>query len=117
MQPPPCTLTVSMNTASQIEQKLIETFEPSHLEVIDESHRHNVPPGAESHFKLIVVTEQVSGQTLIARHRSINKLLAEELQSGVHALALHTHTPDEWERKNASVPASPPCLGGDGGRP
>jgi BolA protein len=37
--------------------------------------------------------------------------LAAELQSGVHALALHTYLPDEWKKQH-SVPSSPNCLGG-----
>ncbi|MEM7292737.1 MAG: BolA/IbaG family iron-sulfur metabolism protein [Pseudomonadota bacterium] len=105
-----------MNTATRIKDKIHTALSPVHLEVIDESHRHNVPSGAESHFKLIIVTEHFSDLALLARHRSVNKLLADELQSGVHALALHTHTPEEWSRKNATVAPSPPCLGGDKNR-
>ena len=35
----------------QIEEKLRAAFEPVFLEVVDESYRHNVPAGSESHFK------------------------------------------------------------------
>jgi hypothetical protein len=57
---------------------------------------------------------QFQGEGLVNRHRAVNKILAEELAGGVHALALHTMTPDEWFNKNGRSPDSPPCLGGDG---
>lgn len=96
----------------EIEQKLIESFSPMHVEVIDESHTHNVPDGSESHFKVTLVSEQFNGKMLIARHREVNSTLKEELENGIHALALHTMTPQEWFDKGGVAPASPPCLGG-----
>jgi len=44
---------------------------------------------------------------LIDRHRFINKLFADELKH-IHALAMHTYTPIEWEKRN-SAPDSPEC--------
>lgn len=101
-----------MSTRHTIERKLSQALAPMHLEVIDESHMHNVPPGAESHFKVLVVSEAFAGQSLIARHRRVNAALQEELQSGLHALALHTWTPTEWFEKGGLVPDSPECMGG-----
>jgi len=95
-----------------IEKNLRDNLAPMHLEVEDESHMHNVPDGAESHFKVTVVSEHFAGKMLVARHREINKLLAEEFNQGLHALALHTMTPEEWFKKGGSSPDSPPCLGG-----
>ena len=95
-----------------IKQKLESAFSPLHLEVINESHMHNVPEGSESHFKIVLVSDAFKGERLINRHRQVNKLLADELQGGVHALALHTQTPEEWFDKGGETPDSPPCLGG-----
>jgi len=100
-----------MSIEDDIIEKLQTTLKPSHLEVINESDNHNVPPGSESHFKVVAVSDEFIGKMLVARHRIINKALAEELEGPVHALALHTMTPDEWAEK-ASAPESPPCLGG-----
>lgn len=91
--------------------KLTETFEPSHLEVHNESHQHNVPPGSESHFKVVLVCEAFNGKRQVQRHQSIYAALSEELAGPVHALALHTYSPDEWGETQA-VPGSPACLGG-----
>jgi BolA protein len=103
-----------MNRYDLITQKLSDVFHPFHLEVIDESHNHNVPEGSESHFKVTLVCKEFNGQSLVQRHRAVNKTLADELANGIHALALHTMTPDEWFEKNGHSPESPPCLGGDG---
>lgn len=101
-----------MNTADKINDILVDALAPVRLDVINESHMHNVPPGSESHFKLVVVSQEFEGLNLIARHRTINKLLAEQLQNGIHALSMHTHTPEEWDAKGGQVPESPPCMGG-----
>jgi BolA protein len=104
-----------MNVETEITDKLNSGLEPQHLEVINESHMHNVPPGSESHFKIVAVSDQFEGKMLIARHRMINQLLADELAGPIHALALHTMTPAEWAEKGATAPQSPPCMGGGKG--
>jgi BolA protein len=100
-----------MTMQSRIEQRLQETFAPLHLEVVNESHMHNVPDGSESHFKVTLVSDQFDGQMLIKRHRAVNQALSAEMDA-IHALALHTMTPEEWFAKGGQSPESPPCLGG-----
>ena len=95
-----------------IKQQLIESFLPVHIEVIDESHSHNVPEGSESHFKVTLVSEHFAGKPLIKRHREVNAALKSEFDQGMHALALHTMSPEEWFAKGGTAPESPPCLGG-----
>ena len=85
-----------MATQATIKDKLNDYLNPMHLEVINESHMHNVPPGSESHFKVTVVSDKFEGRMLLNRHRMINEALAEELKGRIHALAIHTLTPDEW---------------------
>lgn len=101
-----------MSTQATIEKKLNERLEVVHLEVVNESNMHNVPPGSESHFKVTVVSEQFEGKLLVTRHRMINEILAEQLAGPVHALALHTLTPEEWFETAGKSPDSPPCHGG-----
>ena len=101
-----------MSVQAGIEQKLQKRFNPRFMEVLNESNNHNVPPGSESHFKVVLVSDEFNGKTLVARHRLINQELSEELQSKIHALALHTFTDSEWKEKQATAPESPPCLGG-----
>lgn len=101
-----------MKIQTSIEEKISQSLKPIHLEVLNESNNHNVPPGSESHFKITVVSEEFDGKMLIARHRVINQILAEELAGQIHALSMHTYTPEEWSEKNEQAPQSPPCLGG-----
>ena len=95
-----------------IEQKLSDALPLDHLEVVNESGNHNVPAGSESHFKVVLVSAAFDGQRLVQRHRTINKILAEELKNHIHALAIHTYTASEWRDKHGEAPMSPPCLGG-----
>ncbi|TCV94402.1 BolA protein family transcriptional regulator [Biostraticola tofi] len=95
----------------QIEAKLRAEFDPLYLEVTDESYRHNVPAGSESHFKVVLVSDRFAGERFLSRHRAIYATLSEELSGQVHALALHTYTIKEWEGLQDTVPVSPPCRG------
>lgn len=100
-----------MTMHEHIEAKLTAAFSPTHLDVVDESHRHNVPKGAESHFKVVIVSEKFSGERLIGRHRQIYSVLSDALAGSVHALALHTYTAQEWDDLQDKQRASPPCMG------
>jgi BolA protein len=101
-----------MNRKQRIEDKLKDSLSSIvHLDVVDESYMHAVPAGAESHFKLLVVSDTFENSPVIERHRLLNQILADELQTGLHALTLHTWTPDEWHTKGGA-PESPPCMGG-----
>jgi BolA protein len=83
----------------RITKKLTHALSPLALDVIDESHRHaghgGHHPEGESHFKVEVVSEAFAGKSLVERHRIVNSLLAEELSSRVHALAISAKTPEE----------------------
>lgn len=96
---------------NQIHTRLTQTFQPIHLDIVNESYMHSVPAGAETHFKVTLVSPLFDGKRQVQRHQAIYACLAEELGSGVHALALHTFSPAEWQM-NGQVPASPQCLGG-----
>ena len=99
-----------MSVAQSIIEHLTASLSPTHLEVINESHNHHVPPNSETHFKVIITSEFFEGKRLLARHRAVNEALAPEFASGLHALSMHTYSPDEWAAEVA-VPDSPKCKG------
>ena len=102
-----------MRMQENISQALQSVFTPLHLEVEDESHTHNVPDDNQSHFKVTLVSDRFEGKPLIARHRAVNAVLKDQgIMDRIHALALHTMTPEEWFAKGGQAPDSPPCLGG-----
>lgn len=96
--------------ATRIEQILADNLDLAHLEVLDESGNHSVPDGAQSHFKVVAVSDQFDGRSRIDRHRAVNGLMAEEFAGGMHALAIHTYTPREWRDRFGEAPMSPPCA-------
>jgi BolA protein len=98
-----------------IRDALIDQLTPHHLEVINESHMHSGPPGRESHFKVVVVTEQFDGKNRIKRHQAVNRACKPMFDDGLHALAIHTWTPGEWTDRGGVVPDSPLCKGGSKG--
>lgn len=51
--------------ANSIKNKLQAALQTKHLEIINESYMHNVPKGAETHFKVVVVSDQFDGLALI----------------------------------------------------
>jgi len=88
-----------MGVQEILTRKLTETFAPLTLKVLDESHQHEGHaghrPGGETHFRVYIVANVFRGKSRLARHRMINDALADELKSGVHALAIHAAAPDE----------------------
>ena len=77
--------------ASAIKEKLTESFNPSQLEVIDESHKHAGHAGAkahaaehgsgESHFHVIITSEAFTDMSRIQRHRAVMEALAAEARA------------------------------------
>jgi stress-induced morphogen len=109
--PPSVRYRSGVQVQRRIEQKLHERLSPSVLEVINESSMHSVPPGSETHFKVVVVSAAFEGKALVERHRLVYEALGDEMRAGVHALTITSRTPAEWQT-NGAVAASPPCLGG-----
>ncbi|GAA3959060.1 BolA family protein [Allohahella marinimesophila] len=104
-----------MNTEQAIHGRVTDRFSPAHAELINESYKHNVPPGSETHFRLTLVSERFGDLNAVKRHQLVYGELKEFMApGGVHALALHTFTPEEWAEEQG-VPESPDCMGGKAG--
>lgn len=99
-----------MSRQERILTTLKKAFPFTYLVVENESHQHQVPEGAELHFKVIGVSETFSGLPLLARHRLLNQCLDPEFKSGMHALSLHLYTPEEWETRANKTRNSPECV-------
>ncbi len=91
-----------MNRADRIAERLRERFAPSLMEVRDDSRLHaghaGAAPGGETHYHVTLISAAFEGMGRVDRSRSVHAALAEELDSGLHALALTLRTPDEAER-------------------
>ena len=88
-----------MRVSETITTKLKQAFTPESIDVVDESHLHEGHaghrPGGQSHFRIYIVSQSFAGKSRIDRHRMINAVLADDLASGVHALAIHASAPGE----------------------
>jgi BolA protein len=90
-----------MSIKARLETALTARFRPVFLEVTDDSAQHAGHGGWRpegSHFSATIVSAEFEGKTPVERHRMVYALLAEELKQAVHALALTTRTPAEWEK-------------------
>jgi BolA family transcriptional regulator, general stress-responsive regulator len=96
---------------ASINRNLQQALSPEVLEVLNESHMHS-GPATESHFRLTIVSDRFTGLSAVKRHQLVYATLAGELAAGVHALALHTFSPAEWNSRANAVTPSPNCLGG-----
>ena len=86
----------------------LEGLDPAHLDVLDESHMHS--RGLETHYKAVIASDAFAGKMRVRRHQAVYAALGPLMQE-IHALALHTYTPDEWTEHGAA-PDSPRCRGG-----
>lgn len=98
-----------MSRQALITERITAAFSIEHLEVLNESHNHSA--GTESHFKVVLVSPDFNGSRLVARHQKVYATVQDEMSRGLHALALHTYTPDEWA-VTQQAPESPACRGG-----
>lgn len=99
-----------MSIQQQIETAIQANFALSEWSLENESNRH-AGPATESHFKLILVSQDFSGVSKVKRQQAVYKALAD-IMPQFHALGLHTYTPEEWAAANQQAPASPKCGGG-----
>lgn len=99
-----------MTTTQAALEQALQRLAPTHLELLNESHMHNVPPGSESHFKLVIVSDEFQGLNAVKRHQAVYRTLGDLMQQ-IHALALHTYSPSEWQASGLA-PSSPDCMGG-----
>jgi BolA protein len=81
-----------MSMTDTIQRKLNAAFAPVELDVIDDSARHaghaGHRPVGETHFTVRIVSPAFAGLSRLERQRRVYAVLAEELKSQIHALAL-----------------------------
>lgn len=82
-----------------IDEALRRELAAQHVEVEDESHRHEGHAGwregGETHFRVDVVSAAFAGKSRVERHRLVNRVLAPAFARGLHALAIKARAPGE----------------------
>ncbi|MFN2425688.1 MAG: BolA family protein [Candidatus Binatia bacterium] len=103
-----CHMVAPMHTRDILLDKLNRAMAPLELEIIDDSAKHRGHAGAAGgggHYSVRIVATAFEGKKLVARHRLVYEVLAEEMAGPVHALALRTLTPAEAEAEAAAAAA------------
>jgi len=81
-----------MSVTEDIRNRLQAAFDPTRLDVVDDSERHRghagFQEGGESHFNVTIRSAAFSGQTRLQRHRAVHAALGPDLVGRIHALAL-----------------------------
>ena len=91
---------VTSDTPATIERKLRDALAPTHFALGDDSAKHRGHKGASGggHYDIVVVSERFAGLGAVERQRLVYSILAEEMGSQIHALAMRTLTPAEWAK-------------------
>ena len=72
-------------------QERLAALEPSHIEVVDESHLHAGHAGAKGgacHLRVFISSPQFQGLSPVARHRLVYDRLQDLIPFPIHALAI-----------------------------
>jgi BolA protein len=94
MQPP-----ISADLPTQIEALLRQRLSATAVFVEDESYLHagHAGAGAGGHYRVIVVSPEFADKPILQQHRLVYDALATEMAATIHALALKTYTPQQWQ--------------------
>lgn len=58
--------------------------------------------GGGDHWQVIIVSSAFEGKGLVEQHRMVNEALKEPMgDQRIHALALKTYSPAQWEKLGA----------------
>ncbi|MBV8939686.1 MAG: BolA family transcriptional regulator [Alphaproteobacteria bacterium] len=86
-----------MDRAARIRRLLQAGFNPTHLEVRDESALHAdhaaAMPEGQTHYHVIIAAPELQHMPRVAAHRLVKKALAEEFAQGLHALRIEIRMP------------------------
>ena len=52
--------------------------------------------GEGGHFEAIVVSARFAGISMVRQHQLVYGTLGDRMGGEIHALALHTYTPEDW---------------------
>jgi len=97
-----------MNFYDVIIRDLNSAFAVNHLYLENESYMHNVPANSETHFKLVIVSDDFCATPKVKRHQSIYSVLSTTMKS-IHALSIQAFTLDEF-KADPIILKSPDCA-------
>ena len=79
-------------TPEQVKQYIAQALECSHIDV----------EGDGRHFSALIVSSAFEGKRAVARHQVVYAALGDRMREEIHALAMRTLTPGEWEKEQSN---------------
>lgn len=81
-----------MSIAEEIRSRLEDAFQPTRLEVHDDSEAHRghagFREGGESHFHVTLAAPTLTPLSRMERHRAVHAAIGRDLMGRIHALSL-----------------------------
>mgnify|MGYP002608572671 FL=1 len=72
-----------MSKQDELYARIQAAFHPEFVTVENESHMHSSGRGADSHFKLVIVSSAFEGMRKVQRHQQLYQLFADDLKNGI----------------------------------
>ena len=96
-----------MSSYDNIISSLNNQLHVQHMFLENESSMHNVPANSETHFKVVIVSDNFIEMTKVKRHQLIYQILVETMKK-IHALSIQAFTIEEYNN-NPVILSSPEC--------
>ena len=75
-----------MVTAEDIKEWIEQNLDESEVEI----------SGDGRHFDAVIVCAGFAGKTRIQQHQMVYAALGDKMKDEIHALSMHTMTPEDW---------------------
>lgn len=79
-----------------IEKKIQKKIKVSYLKIYNMSFMHPKLKNNNSHFKIIIVSQDFLKINILRRHQIIYNILTKELKKVIHGIEIFTYTKKEW---------------------
>lgn len=86
-------------TREDLEARLRDRLDATHVEVIDESHLHAGHAGARGgggHFRAVIVSNEFAGLSRVKAQQRVYGVVDDWMGGAIHALSIKTFTPEAW---------------------
>lgn len=74
-------------TADELRNHIVNGLPCDHVQVLGDDGQH---------FEAVIVSPQFAGQSRVQQHQRVYQALGDRMRSEIHALSLHTFTPEAW---------------------
>ena len=76
-----------MLTASELRSYIMDGLTSDYVKVQGDDGQH---------FEAVIVSSTFTGKNKVQQHQLVYQALGERMRTEIHALSIHTFTPEEW---------------------